>query len=582
MGVLHFISEKLKVERSFVCQYILPIDLKVENVINTPNKDGIFTVGGTKIAIKNDKTKEIDMVLFCWKRNPSIGKKRKEKKALEKPNSKHTIKVNSPLTKESAVVSPSRCVNENICQDRKNTIINYEERRRLKIAALERRRWSRERSSMRLKARIMEKKVPVNAIRTIDKFLGGTVDSSTISSGVGSQLVPPVESKLIAPDSTSIPVATEPRNETKKMNTTALVLWINQLLKIDRCASEDICAFSERARNKADEVLRAVLENPELTAETVSVSCDSPEEMLKREQQWEDLLSRANSCVKSLGILEKVKTMVREESNITVEDLRMDADIGLQRETTDVLFGFSPVWLHLAIECVFGVRLRILNYSTSRSVYKSFLRNNVFSDERITGSKRFCPTGMKSSITKLGVKKLQNHFIVKMIQLLAVIEYLQRFNIMGPAYPAMFTSRSRFQSTKDIVGWIRSTFISPKFNLTNAMKKIGIFFIYEQAYYHNHTYLVDDISKDLCDGFILAKVAERIFKIENEALLSSLRPPNGDRIRKLGNVRIVLRAIKEHKIDLKNIKAEDIVQGKKPLIEELLQKIIEISEVQRN
>uniref|UniRef100_A0A0N5B415 Calponin-homology (CH) domain-containing protein n=1 Tax=Strongyloides papillosus TaxID=174720 RepID=A0A0N5B415_STREA len=524
------------------------------------------------------------MVLFCWKRNPSKSKKRKEKKALEKSDSIPIIKdsENLPLTKESAVVSSSRCVNENVCQDIEDTTINYEERRRQKIAALERRRRLREKSSARLKAKIMEKKAPVDTVGTTNKFPGGTVNASTTSSGVDSQLIPPIESKQVASDCTPLPIATESREETEKGNTIALVSWINKLLEVDRHTSENTRAFSERARKRADEVFKTILKNPELPAETVLSSRDCPEEMLKREQEWEDLLSKAKSCVKSLGILEKVKTTVGGEPNIAVEDLRVDADIGLQRETTDVLLGFSPVWLHLAIECVFDVQLRIVNYSTSRSVFKSFIRNNIFSDERITGSKRFCPTGTKASITKLGVKKLQHHFIVKTVQLLAVIEYLQRFNIMEPANPPIFTPRSRFQSTKDIVGWIRSTFISPKFNLANALKKIDIFFIYEQAYYHNHFYVVDDISKDLRDGFILAKVAERIFEIEDGALLSSLRPPNGDRLRKLGNVRIVLKSMKEHNMDVDNIKAEDIVQGEIPQTMELLQKMIGVSEVRKD
>uniref|UniRef100_A0A0N5BKS0 SHSP domain-containing protein n=1 Tax=Strongyloides papillosus TaxID=174720 RepID=A0A0N5BKS0_STREA len=82
MDVSHFTPEELKVsvknnflqvegkheeksddygtiERSFIRRYALPEGLKEEDVTSELNKDGILTVGGTKMAVEDEKTKEV-------------------------------------------------------------------------------------------------------------------------------------------------------------------------------------------------------------------------------------------------------------------------------------------------------------------------------------------------------------------------------------------------------------------------------------------------------------------------------------------------------------------------------------------
>uniref|UniRef100_A0A0K0ECL3 SHSP domain-containing protein n=1 Tax=Strongyloides stercoralis TaxID=6248 RepID=A0A0K0ECL3_STRER len=82
MDVSHFSPEELKVtvkdkclqvegrheektdkfgtiQRSFVRRYILPPNVKEENVVSELNKEGILTIGGSKLAVEEDKVKNI-------------------------------------------------------------------------------------------------------------------------------------------------------------------------------------------------------------------------------------------------------------------------------------------------------------------------------------------------------------------------------------------------------------------------------------------------------------------------------------------------------------------------------------------
>ncbi|CEF62389.1 Protein lethal(2)essential for life [Strongyloides ratti] len=86
MDVSHFTPEELKVsiknkclqveaeheeksdeygtiKRSFVRRYSLPPGIKEENVTSELNKDGILTIGGAKMEIEEDKTKEVPIKL---------------------------------------------------------------------------------------------------------------------------------------------------------------------------------------------------------------------------------------------------------------------------------------------------------------------------------------------------------------------------------------------------------------------------------------------------------------------------------------------------------------------------------------
>ncbi|CEF62209.1 Abnormal spindle-like microcephaly-associated protein [Strongyloides ratti] len=500
----------------------------------------------------------------------------KRSRMIERLNKRYNKK-NTIIEEEVEVCNFSN----HIFEDKEN--IDFEARKRRRLAALERRNKSREKAAERFRQERLEKEAHIDVLETTKKFLGEgavTVPSGTIADV--NLTVTYTESILSTTKLLSETIVVESKEEIEKRNAIALTSWINYLIGVSKDNSEDIHAFSEKARNKADEILRNVLKNPEVPTDHLVNLNESSGLISRKRKQWMESVTKAKQHLKNVEFLNKIKELVENEPNISIHDLKVYADIGLQREIIGVLLNFSPVWLRLAIECIFNVDLNIIDYSTSHNVFITFLTRNVFLNPRIVNSKKFCPTGTKASINQLGMKALQRHFITKMIQILVVIEYLHKLDIIKPENPPMFCALSSFQSSKDVIGWIRRTFISMKFDLTKALSKIGVVFKYEQTFHDNYSYVVRNIETDLCDGFILAKVVERIFKVGDRKLLSLLRPPNGDRLRKIGNVKAVLKFVKDRDLDVGNIKAEDIVQGKMSHIMELLWKMIGVFEVQKD
>uniref|UniRef100_A0A0K0F907 Abnormal spindle-like microcephaly-associated protein (inferred by orthology to a human protein) n=1 Tax=Strongyloides venezuelensis TaxID=75913 RepID=A0A0K0F907_STRVS len=498
----------------------------------------------------------------------------RKNKLFEKLNRRHNNKETNVEDDGFKFVAP-------INKDKEN--IDYDARRQERIYALEKRDIARRKAAERARIERLESEQKIDIVGTAKKFLGEDVDPvSSLGISHIDLTVTYTGSMLNSTELLSKTLVVESKEDIDKRNELALISWINQLLGVDKESCEDMQTFSEKARHKADEMLKNSLKNPDVPKSVLVNLNSSLTGLSKKSKQWMESVSKARNYLKSFGFLEKIKDMVESEPNIAVDNLRVYVNFGIQQEVIKVLLGFNPTWLRLALECIFNVDLNIVDYSTCHNMLISFITANVFSCPRIINSKKFCPTGTKASITQMGITKLQWHFITTMLQIVTIIEYLQGVDLIVPENPPMFAIHSAFNSSRDVVTWMRRTIISRKFDLTKGLTKIGLTYNYEQKFYDSYVYIVNDLKTDLCDGIILAKVFEIIFKVVDHSLLSSLRPPNGDRLRKVGNARSVLKFAKDHDLDVGNIKAEDIVQGKMPQITEILWKMIGVFVTQKD
>uniref|UniRef100_A0A0N4Z2G2 Calponin-homology (CH) domain-containing protein n=1 Tax=Parastrongyloides trichosuri TaxID=131310 RepID=A0A0N4Z2G2_PARTI len=453
---------------------------------------------------------------------------------------------------------------------------DFDTKRERCLKSLEKRNSARKKSSERFHLQRKSKERKIDVIETTKKFLGE--DVSIKSSITISRMDMTVEYNGSILNSTELLSTTsciETKEEAERRNSIALAAWINQLLGVDKNSCEDIESYSEKAKIKANEILKNTLKNQKAMTEVVYNLNNTTMGSTRRMMQWIETVNKAKNYIKNCNLVNSIRNVIESgNSNITVDDLKAYTDFGLQQELVEVLLSYNPMWLRLALECIFDVELNISDYSTCHNTFISFIVKNVFSCQKILKSKKYCPTGTRASATPVGVVKLQNYFIEKMLLIVTSIEYFQRINLITPENPPMFASHSSFQSSKNIITWIRRRLISRKFDLSKALTKYGLTYEYEQKFYDSYNYVVQDIKTDLCDGIILGKVLETIFKVSNHSLLSSLRAPGGDRLRKIGNVKNVLKFAKDNNIDIGNIKPEDIVQGKRQQIIELLWKIV--------
>uniref|UniRef100_A0A0N4ZTN7 Calponin-homology (CH) domain-containing protein n=1 Tax=Parastrongyloides trichosuri TaxID=131310 RepID=A0A0N4ZTN7_PARTI len=456
---------------------------------------------------------------------------------------------------------------------------DMEEKRKRRLAALEKRDKERKEASKKISVERLIKQVKMDVTQTAKKFLGDDLEVTSSLSRIDTT----VEYNASIFNTTEVfstASTIETPEEAEKRNAVALASWVNQLLNVDKESCEDMASFSEKCKLKANEILKNALRSQKVPNETLINMNSSSIGITKKLMHWIQTINKARTYLKDCEIEEKIKEIL--DGNICVENLRIFSDVGMQQNVMELFLSFNPTWLRLALECIFNVDFNIRDYGSCHNIFASFIVRNVFSCPKIIQSKKYCPTGTKASITQLGVEKLQLYFIEKLLLIVAAIEYFQRIDLIIPENPPMFASHSKFQTSKDVVTWLRKMLISRKFDLAKAFTKAGISFIYEQKFYDSYTYVVQDLKTDLSDGLILGKVVETFLKVGDHSLLSTLRMPGGDRLRKLGNVKTVLKYAKDHGMDIGDVKAEDIVQGKVPKIMEMLWKIIGVFVAQKD
>ncbi|CAJ0591981.1 unnamed protein product [Cylicocyclus nassatus] len=89
----------------------------------------------------------------------------------------------------------------------------------------------------------------------------------------------------------------------------------------------------------------------------------------------------------------------------------------------------------------------------------------------------------------------------------------------------------------------------------------------------DYNYTVKDFS-DLTDGVILGKIIELVTGCPPGSLISRLRNPGGDRLRKIGNVKVCLQTACDRGVDLGAVKAEAITGANKEAILKVLWRLV--------
>uniref|UniRef100_A0A0K0E918 Calponin-homology (CH) domain-containing protein n=1 Tax=Strongyloides stercoralis TaxID=6248 RepID=A0A0K0E918_STRER len=448
------------------------------------------------------------------------------------------------------------------------------------LASLDKRNKLRKKNAEVRNTEKLKKSEEIDIFETTKKFLGEDV----ISVAPLTMSFRELSNSTMLTNSTTFSTKSgfvETKEEFQKRTELALISWINQLCGVDKECCNDMESFTEKARMKADNILKTSLLNQKMPMEPICKFKNSPIGLAKKASHWANTLLKAKESLEGCAFMNQIKDMVERADQICSSNVVPFSDIGLKNDTLKTLFNYNSTWLRLAIECIFDVELITPGNGSLKKTITSFLTKNLFSDPQILKSKTLCPGG-KNFLTPLGIKYIQNHFITKFLQIVSVIEYFQTIELVIPRNPPMFEAQSMFRTSMDVVMWLRKAIISTKFNLKKALEKVDLSFCYEQKFIDTYVFIVKDLSTDLCDGIILAKVVEIVLKITDGSLISSLRQPRGDRIKKLGNVNDVLKFARDHDLDIGKIQAKDIVHGNLPRIIEMLWKIVGVFEAQKD
>eukprot|EP00878_Enallax_costatus_P034413 GHUV01038150.1.p1 GENE.GHUV01038150.1~~GHUV01038150.1.p1 ORF type:complete len:929 (+),score=331.02 GHUV01038150.1:1045-3831(+) len=281
------------------------------------------------------------------------------------------------------------------------------------------------------------------------------------------------------------------------------------------------------------------------------------------------------------------ETMMKVESAIDAGKLRMKPEVVLfgdlvqRRQALDVLLGYNPFWLTLAVEVVTHKPFRpqdeaaasgpgtpgIKRQHTYTDAMKSFLMREVLSDPDMVvdlevgrGAAHFNKDGY---LRDLGA------VISKRFLLLVLLLDQAAVNLSGSLRtPLLFKLDAPVkESSKVAFEFLHGRLVGEGVILKH-LQHLGYKLAYTQSPLMEYPFAVTNLAVDLRDGLRLIKVAEAL--TGDTALLSKARYPADRRPMQVHNTGLALSALKEAGVPLSalpttcgivSVKPDDIVDG---------------------
>ncbi|KAH7712390.1 Protein ASPM-1 [Aphelenchoides avenae] len=344
-----------------------------------------------------------------------------------------------------------------------------------------------------------------------------------------------------------------------------LTRWVNQMLSTE--VDEDINATGFNVKSEAaTKILKEALSSaarPEPAEDRGRPSDKFPEKWFRKQKALDEWRKRICAIVDGSDIPRKIDeiTLTGKQLKIVVkEETKVFSNIGLQMELLRMFFKFHPLWLRLGLEAVFQTTIGIDQPSDYVRVLTRFISTRLFKDAGVYRTPKYVKSKL---VTKEGCAQLHKLFLSRFSKFVFIVEECLQRRVI-PNLTCMFVRGTDFKSMHDVIGFVSREIISGTTNMTKELGRIGFKVAYKQDFFEEYKYNVGNLMTDLRDGIVLAKLVEVLTANHPSGanIVSKLRNPGGDRIRKMRNVEIVLAACQERGIDVQRIlKPDELVAG---------------------
>ncbi|EYC32603.1 hypothetical protein Y032_0003g1685 [Ancylostoma ceylanicum] len=272
-----------------------------------------------------------------------------------------------------------------------------------------------------------------------------------------------------------------------------------------------------------------------------------------------------------------VPDLIRSAVNNRTFSIRADcsvySDLRLQTTLLRLFLSFHPAWLHLGLETVFKTEIKIGDGEVFAQVISRFIVQRLFSDPKIMKNRKYAIGCGKLIVTDAGREALHAHFLLYTCWFLYFVETAKATSIIKHN-PRMFAKNSAFKCMDDVFAELSREVLSGSgAPMNKVFARMGFKPCFKQGFADDYNYKVTEFA-DLNDGVILGKLIELVTSCPPGSLISRLRNPGGDRLRKIGNVKVCLQVAAERGVDVGAIKAESIVATNKEAILEVLWKLV--------
>ncbi|NWH60292.1 ASPM protein, partial [Geococcyx californianus] len=271
--------------------------------------------------------------------------------------------------------------------------------------------------------------------------------------------------------------------------------------------------------------------------------------------------------------IKKLEAEIETRRLLVRRDRHLWKDVGERQKVLNWLLSYNPLWLRIGLETVYG-ELIALESNGDVMGLAIFILNRLLWNPDIAAEYRH-PTvphlyreGHEEALSKFTLKKL--------LLLVCFLDCAKRSRMIDHD-PCLFCKDAEFKASKDLLLAFSRDFLSGEGDLSRHLGFLGLPVSHVQTPLDEFDFAVTNLAVDLQCGIRLVRTIELLTK--NWNLSKQLRVPAISRLQKIHNVDIVLNALKEQGIHLKDesgasIDSRDIVDRHRERTLALLWKIV--------
>ncbi|GMS96010.1 hypothetical protein PENTCL1PPCAC_18185 [Pristionchus entomophagus] len=361
----------------------------------------------------------------------------------------------------------------------------------------------------------------------------------------------------------------------------ALSSWANVILDSASFVSEiDLGTSKQDASRKLQEMLTA---KPSKKNGGTNAGMKGRYTDLCLRKKCLDYLKRADSVYQSILIPGKLKTMV-EKGEISIKpNIEVYANIGVQTSILSLLFSLHPFWLFIGVETICAEfsdhdtwsldgRLPFSSSSFAPATVR-FIHDNILANAKLMAKKKFAIGTVKKLVTEKGREVLHKHCITCILNMAVLLEYAKNSYLFENT-PGLFVKNSEIKTVTDFCTELSRLVLSASGTpLNKAFDKSSFRRTYRQSFLEEYQYAMKSM-RDMADGIILGRLIELLTDSSPLSIIGNMRNPQGDRIRKKGNVEKALSAAAEAGIDVDGISIDQILSAHRESCLDLMWRLV--------
>ncbi|NXR24765.1 ASPM protein, partial [Cinclus mexicanus] len=306
------------------------------------------------------------------------------------------------------------------------------------------------------------------------------------------------------------------------------------------------------------------------TKDEASLKAYTARRKLNRLRRAACLLFTSEAMVKAI---QKLEVEIETRRLLVRRDRHLWKDIGERQKVLNWLLSYNPLWLRIGLETIYGELIALESNSDVMGL-AIFILNRLLWNPDIAAEYRhpvvphLYREGHEEALSKFTLKKL--------LLLVCFLDCAKRSRLIDHD-PCLFCKDAEFKASKDLLLAFSRDFLSGEGDLSRHLSFLGLPVSHIQTPLDEFDFAVTNLAVDLQCGIRLVRTVELLTK--NWSLSKQLRVPAISRLQKMHNVDIVLNALKERGVHLKDetgvsIDSRDIVDRHRERTLALLWKIV--------